>query len=122
MAHFAKIENNKVIEVAVVENAVIRNISGDEQESLGQDFLRKIKNEPDAVWLQCSYNQKIRNFLPSVGWSYSKNDDAFYPPKPFASWVWDIELKSWMSPIGQYPDDNKQYTWNETTKAWDEVT
>ena len=49
MAHFAKIENNKVIQVAVVENAVIRDVSGDEQESLGVEFLRNIHNDSDAT-------------------------------------------------------------------------
>ncbi len=117
MAHFAKIENNKVIEVAVVENAVIRNISGDEQESLGQDFLRKIKNEPNAVWLQCSYNQKIRNVFPSPQWDYNPSEDKFYPPSPYPSWVWNEEIKSWLSPIGE-PTDESKTTWNEDNGEW----
>ena len=123
MAHFAKLnKKNEVIQVAVLENAVIRDINGNEQESIGVDFLRNIENDPKGNWLQCSYNQKIRNLLPSVGWSYNKNDDAFYPPKPFTSWAWDTELKSWMSPIGQHPDDDNDYEWNEADQQWDEFS
>jgi hypothetical protein len=121
MAHFAKIENNEVIQIAVVENAVIRDVNGDEQESIGVEFLRAAHSEPDAVWIQCSYNHNIRNLMPSVDWSYDADTDAFYPPKPFPSWVWNAEKKCWDSPIG-HPTDESKTTWNETDQQWDEVT
>lgn len=118
MAHFAKIENNKVIQVAVVENAVIRDVNGDEQESLGQEFLRSIHNEPNAVWLQCSYNHNIKNIFPCAGYDYDPSKDEFYPVKPFPSWVWNKEYKSWLSPIGQ-PTDETKTTWNESSGEWE---
>jgi hypothetical protein len=117
MAHFAKIENNKVIQVAVVENAVIRDVSGDEQESLGVDFLRAIHSEPDAVWIQCSYNGNIRGAFPSPGWDWSPEDDRFYPPKPYPSWVWNNTINAWDSPIG-HPTDELKTTWNEDSQSW----
>ena len=118
MAHFAKIENNKVIQVAVVENAVIRDVSGDEQESLGVEFLRTVHNDPDTNWVQCSYNGNIRGCLPSPGWDWSPSDNRFYPPKPHASWVWNNTLNAWDSPIG-HPSDESKITWNESSGEWE---
>jgi len=119
MAHFAKLnENNIVIQIAVVENAVIRDVNGDEQESLGVEFLRTVHNEDDANWVQCSYNNRIRNMMPSPQFSYSIEDDAFYPPKPFPSWVWNTEKKCWDSPIG-HPTDESKTTWNEDNGEWE---
>jgi len=43
MAHFAKLdENNKVIFIELIENAVLLDDAGVEQESKGLDFLRTI--------------------------------------------------------------------------------
>jgi len=42
------------------------------------------------------------------------------PEKPYESWVWNIELLNWESPT-PYPEDGKDYTWNEETQSWQEV-
>ena len=56
MAHFAKLDgDNKVTEVVVVDNSVIEDENGDEQESLGQAFLKGLYGD-DTVWQQTSYN------------------------------------------------------------------
>jgi hypothetical protein len=41
--------------------------------------------------------------------------------KPYASWVGDYETMSWNPPI-QYPDDGKNYYWDEPTTSWVEMT
>lgn len=51
--------------------------------------------------------------------SYFYND-AFYPPKPFASWVIDEESKNWKAPI-EKPEDHKTYVWDEENVEWDLV-
>lgn len=40
--------------------------------------------------------------------------------KPYASWVGDFETMTWEAPT-PYPQDNKQYTWDESTTSWVEV-
>ena len=59
MAHFAKIGlNNKVIEIQVISNEVLKDSSGVEREELGIQFLNELTGWP--IWKQTSYNNKIR--------------------------------------------------------------
>ena len=40
--------------------------------------------------------------------------------KPFPSWIGDINTMSWQPPI-PYPQDGKQYQWDESIVNWVEV-
>lgn len=40
--------------------------------------------------------------------------------KPYPSWVGDIDTMSWQSPV-PYPQDDKQYYWDESVINWAEV-
>jgi hypothetical protein len=40
--------------------------------------------------------------------------------KPYPSWVGDIDTMSWQAPV-TYPQDDKQYYWDEPTINWVEV-
>lgn len=72
MSHYAKIENNVVVQVIVAE----------------QDFIDTL----DGQWLQASYNTygnqhllggtPLRKNFPSIGFRYNQELDAFIPPKP----------------------------------------
>ena len=54
------------------------------------------------------------------GWigSYWLGGSDFADPKPFPSWTWGGT--EWIPPV-PYPQDNKEYIWNEETVGWDEV-
>jgi hypothetical protein len=73
MAHFAKIENNKVGEVIVVSNDDIDGLAFPASEPVGQAFIASLGIE--GTWLQTSYSGSFRNlyagpnmvFDPSVG-------------------------------------------------------
>ena len=120
MATFAKIGlNSKVIESLSVHNDVLKDANGMEQEALGIDFLTKLTGW--AIWRQTSYNNNMRKNHAGIGYSYDEERDAFIPPKPYPSWVLDEDTCLWDSPT-PYPDDGNRYEWNESTKAWDEVT
>lgn len=41
--------------------------------------------------------------------------------KPYPSWVGDINTMSWQPPV-PYPQDDKQYYWDELTVSWKEFT
>jgi len=82
MAHFAKLENNIVIAVHSVVNEVLKDSNGVEQEVLGIEFLRKLYNEPNAIWKQTSYNKNFRKNYAAIGDRYDEQEDAFIPPKP----------------------------------------
>ena len=116
MAHFAKIKNNKVIQV-IKEN---------------DDFLESLPTPNN--WLKTSYNthggkyydpntNKINTKKPfrknyaKIGYTYDKELDAFIPPQTFPSWVLNDDSCLWQPPI-PLPDDGKEYIWNEQEKKW----
>jgi hypothetical protein len=59
MAHFAKIKNNEVIDVIVLNNEVIIDENGNESETLGIAFCKSLYGE-DTEWIQTSYNGSFR--------------------------------------------------------------
>jgi hypothetical protein len=112
MSHFAKVENGIVTQVIVAEQDVIDSgLFG-------------------TGWLQTSYNTRggqhpegrpLRKNYAGVGYTYDSGRDAFIPPKPYASWTLNETTCLWDSPI-PYPTDGKNYSWDEPTTSWIEVT
>ena len=118
MAHFAKLGTGNIIEqVIVINNSVITDSDGNEQEQIGVDFINNLYGTRD-VWKQTSYNGTIRKNFAGVGYSYDQTRDAFIPPKPFNSWTLDEDTCLWEAPVA-YPDDGQAYTWNETEQQWE---
>ena len=134
MAHFAKIGlNSKVIGVHVVDNKDLQNADGIEEEEIGRQYLERIHHWP--LWKQTSYNTSqnkhklggtpLRGNYAGTGFTYDEDNDIFWPPKPFASWVKDIATATWKSPIGDRPEvsaeqiDTHYYVWNESGQSWD---
>jgi hypothetical protein len=69
MAHFAKIENNIVTEVVVVDNS---------QEHRGQEFLAEDCNL-GGTWIQTSYNANFGGKYAGVGDTW--NGTEFVAPE-----------------------------------------
>ena len=106
MSHFAKINSDSIVtEVIVAEQAFIN--SG----AVGDSFL----------WVQTSYNNNFRKNYAGIGFTYDSTRDAFIPPQPFNSWTLNEDTCQYEAPVA-YPDDDKMYTWDETTTNWVEVT
>jgi hypothetical protein len=79
MAHFARIDSdNKVQEIIVVNNDVITDENGEEQEALGQAFISSLGM--DGTWLQCSYNGNFRGRYPGYDFTYDSELDEFVAP------------------------------------------
>ena len=120
MAHFAKIENNIVVQVIVVNNKVLLDKQGIESETLGIQFCTDLLG---GDWVQTSYNGNKRYNYAGVGYTYDADNDVFYAPQPYASWTLDTDTWQWVCPL-TYPDDDKMYTWDEdvyqadNTKGW----
>ena len=123
MAHFAELDdNNIVLRVLVVTNEF------DDDES-GQNHLANTCGL-GGVWKKTSYNTSggvhllngtpFRKNYAGTGYSYDEVKDAFIPAKPFESWTLNDSTCLWDSPI-PYPDDEKNYIWNEENQSWDEV-
>ena len=79
MAHFAKIENNFVTQVIVVDNYVLKDENGQEQESLGVAFCKYLFGE-DTNWIQTSYNGSFRGQYAGSGMKYDPELDEFVSP------------------------------------------
>jgi hypothetical protein len=117
MAHFAKIGlNSKVIEVLSINNNVLKDSNGVEQEVNGINFLTKLTGYP--IWKQTSYNKSFRKNFAGIGYVYDEDRDAFIPKKPFNSWLLNEDSCLWVSPVAK-PEDENKYTWNEQNKSWD---
>ena len=120
MAYFAKLGTGNIVEQVIsINNAVITDVNGIEQEQLGNDFINKLYNTRD-VWKQTSYNNNIRKNYAGIGYTYDQQRDAFIAPKPFNSWILNEDTCRWEAPVAKPQDDNK-YTWNESTLTWDIV-
>ena len=119
MAHFAILdESNIVTRVEVINNAVLLDGDGVEQEQLGIDFLTELYGVGN--YKQTSYNKNFRKNYAGVGYTYDAVKDKFIKSKPFASWSLD-ENDDWKAPI-TYPDDDKDYYWNEDNYQADNNT
>jgi hypothetical protein len=66
MAHFARVENGLVREVIVVNNEVLHDENGVEQESIGIDFCKSLYGA-DTEWVQTSYNGSLRGKYAGQG-------------------------------------------------------
>jgi hypothetical protein len=118
MAYFAKLGTGNIIEnVISINNSVITDSNGIEQEQLGVDFINKLYNTRD-VWKQTSYNRTFRKNYAGIGYSYDQQRDAFISPKPFNSWILNEDTCLWNAPVA-YPQDNNKYSWNEQNQSWD---
>lgn len=73
MAHFAKIENNKVAQVIVVNNEEVPD------EATGIAFCKSVFGQ-DTEWVQTSYNNNFRGTFAGIGYTY--DGEKFVAPEP----------------------------------------
>lgn len=117
MAHFAQLDvNNVVTQVIVVHNNELLD-NGIESEAKGIAFCQSLFG---GTWKQTSYNGNIRKNFAGIGYTYDIGRDAFIPPKPYNSWILDESTCQWIPPV-TYPNDGKNYRWNESVTNWVEV-
>ena len=80
MAHFAKINNENIVEqVIVINNEVLENKEFPESEPIGIAFCKSIYGE-DTEWKQTSYNANFRGRYVSSGMIYDPVKDEFIYP------------------------------------------
>jgi hypothetical protein len=77
MAHFAMIEDGVVRQVIVVNNEVLKDENGIEQESIGAAFCH---NTFGGNWVQTSYNGNFRGKYAGSGDIYDAVNDVFTSP------------------------------------------
>jgi len=122
MGHYAKVVDSKVVQVIVAE----------------PDFFNTFVDSSPGQWLQTSYNTRgnvhylpnsqepsgqpaVRGNYAGLGYTYDAQNDVFYAPKPYASWVMDEATWSWKAPVAM-PTEGGPYSWDEATQNWVEST
>ena len=78
MAHFAKVENNIVVEIIVISNQDCDNLPFPESEPVGQAFIASVGL--DGEWLETSYNNNFRGIYAGIGYTYDAAQDIFVAP------------------------------------------
>ena len=113
MSHFAKVTDGIVTQVIVAE----------------PEFFETFVDSSPGEWIQTSYNTRggqhpegrpLRKNYAGIGYTYDRTRDAFIPPQPYPSWTLNNDTCLWDCPV-VYPNDGKQYSWNEETLSWIEV-
>jgi len=118
MAYFAKLNSDNIVEnVISINNSVITDNNGVEQEQIGVDFINNLY-ETNDIWKQTSYNKTFRKNHAGIGFTYDSNRDAFIPQKPYNSWILNEQTCNWDAPVAR-PQDENMYTWNEEILNWE---
>jgi hypothetical protein len=95
MAHFAKIEDGKVVTVLVVAN---------EHESYGEEYLHSLGL--DGKWVQTSYHGNFRKKFAAIGDSYDEENDWFMPAELPGNIGFDEEKWTWIVIEPEVTDGN----------------
>lgn len=118
MAHFAELnENNEVIYVCFIRNDDIMDENGNEVEQIGINHL-KLHHGSERRWVQTSMSRSFRKNWGGIGYIYREDLDAFIPPKPYPSWILNMETYIWDPPITM-PELTEEQE-NSCYCAWDE--
>jgi hypothetical protein len=138
MAYFAKIGTGNIVEKVIsVNNSVITDSNGIEQEQLGVDFINNLYGTND-VWKKTSYNTRLGKYYDMInnkhvlsqdqskafrinfaglGMVYNSTINGFTEKQPFPSWTLNVDTGDYSSPIPR-PEDGNIYQWNETSQIW----
>lgn len=122
MAHYAFLnENNIVVNVitGIDENDLADGITSWEEYYGNFHNLRCLRTSYNTQANEHIYGgTPFRGNYAGIGYLYLDEHDIFVPPKPFDSWVLDLEFAGWTAPV-PYPNDGQKYQWNEEKLSWE---
>jgi len=113
MAHYAFLDENNIVTEVIVGKDETELIDGKTPE----EWYGEFRNQR---CIRTSYNAATNGFRKNyagIGYTYDQDRDAFIPPKPFESWVFDEQTCLWQAPIPM-PTDDKRYQWSEDNLNW----
>lgn len=127
MTHFAKLdENNLVVFVTVGrqeddgKELELQERTGDVYKQTSYNTRGGIHYNPETGEPSEDQSKALRGNYAGFGYTYDQTLDAFIPPQPYESWVLDEATYTWVAPV-PYPEDGKDYTWDEDEGDWVEV-
>ena len=127
MAYFTEIGDNNIISrVIVAEQDFIDTQEGtwvetskDTRNGIHYSSTLTILEDGNGIY-EADGGTPLRKNFAGVGYIYDAIRDAFYEPQPFPSWTLKEDTCQWESPVG-YPDDGKDYHWDESITNWVET-
>ena len=127
MAHYAFLNDNNIV------TEVITGVDEDQKDDLPEGFDSWEDWYADFRGQTCkrtSYNTianehsgegtAYRGNYAGIGYNYDSENDVFYAPKPYSKWVLNETTWTWEAPE-EYPDDGKEYVWNDNKGEWEEI-
>ena len=146
MAHFAKLDENDIVEKVVVVGNDVSTAAGplgeNDMHADGESYCQNLFK--GGVWKQTSYNNNFRKQYAGIGYTYDSVKDKFIRPQPYPSWTLNAD-DDWEAPVA-YPTvqnvdeniqlpvkewseddqtwkstgtDSNNYLWNSATSSWD---
>ena len=146
MAHFAKLDENDIVEKVVVVGNDVPTAAGplgeNDMHADGESYCQNLFK--GGVWKQTSYNNNFRKQYAGIGYTYDSVKDKFIRPQPYPSWTLNAD-DDWEAPVA-YPTvqnvdeniqlpvkewseddqtwkstgtDSNNYLWNSATSSWD---
>lgn len=122
MAHYAYLDENNIVTMIIVGR--------DDGDTNWEEYYGAKKTSyntrggiyytPNTDTPDSDQSKAYRKNYAGIGFTYDIVLDAFIPPKPYSSWVLNTQTCQWQAPI-PYPNDGKEYIWNEVTQSWDVV-
>jgi len=120
LAHYAFLDDtNTVIEVIVGKDENDIDSLPNGFNSWEEYYLSKRSNAIKC--LRTSFNTinnthigegtPYRGNFAGINFTYDEENDIFIPPKPYESWVFDLDSAKWIAPIA-CPDPNL-FVWDE---------
>ena len=117
MAHFAKVIDNKVVNVIAASQSFIDNYD----DGLGGEWIKTSYNTFGGKHYDPETGLEddkpaIRKNYAGLDYTYDRDNDAFIPPTPFPSFVFNTETFRYEPPI-PYPTGlnggPNRFVWNE---------
>ena len=128
MAHFAELNDNKVVtRVVVIGNDIPANggtLEDNDMHIDGEKFC--IKLFKGGIWKQTSYNNNFRKQYAGIGYTYDAAKNKFISSQPHASWALDAN-DDWQAPVtyptittygSNDPLDRYIISWDEAGQKW----
>lgn len=126
MAHYAFLDEN---------NIVVEVITGPDEASPEDTFweehyeqFRGLRCKRTSYWTQLGVHLDSETMEPSsdqskafrknyagIGYRYDDELDAFIRPRPYPSWILDVDKGAYVAPI---PRPDAYHVWNEDIENW----
>ena len=123
MANYAFLDENNIVTEVIGGIDETELIEGLEPEIWygnfrGQVCKRTSYNTRNNAHLE--KKEPFRGNYAGIGYSYNSEFDAFIPPQPFDSWLFNESVLDWRAPV-TYPESGNIYSWDEESLNWIEV-